>query len=69
MKRLYKLIASAGLLGGTVLPATVTCNVPDINFRFVPTYDDYYYDEYYYEEHYYDDCCGGFDFGFDFWNW
>jgi hypothetical protein len=70
MKRLYKWIAMAGMVGGLVLPATVTCNVPDFDVRFVPAYDDGYYEDVYYEDYYYEDYYDdGFDFGFDFWNW
>ena len=80
MKRLYKWMASASLAVGMILPATVTCNVPDINVKLVPTYgddyydDDYYEDDYHHEDYYYDDGCydcggGWFDFGFDYWGW
>ena len=78
MKRLYKLIATAGILGGLMLPATVTCVVPDIDVKFVPGYGDDYGDDHDYDDDYdddyYDDCCddccgGWWDFGFDFWSW
>jgi hypothetical protein len=69
MKRSLKHTLFAGLVMGAFLPATLTCQAPDVNI-ITSGYGGgggygggYYEDTYYYEEEYY-------DYGyFDFWGW
>lgn len=64
MKRSLKHTLLAGLVMGAFLPATLTCQAPNVNI-ITPGYGGggYYEDTYYYEEEYY-------DYGYiDFWSW
>lgn len=64
MRKWKKPLLLTGLLAGTYLPATVTCNVPTpdvvVNVRDYDDHDDCYYyrdcdDGYYFFDVYYDD--------------
>ncbi|MGE0480101.1 MAG: hypothetical protein AB7Q17_06470 [Phycisphaerae bacterium] len=67
MRVLRKLLLLSGLVGGAVLPATVSCNVPSFEVLAYSTPGYVIVDDYCCDYVVVDDCCGYDEFWFDWW--